>query len=770
MTMPATRPALRSFVLPMLLGALLLLPVALLRAPVWPIYPLVLLCGVAVRATGRRMLQFVLLPLLALFGPFALDLAGANGAADAVTVFHEAGASGLWEYARQYVLTAVPLRGWLLLPCVALLGYVLTDVARLVVALTGLPRHVVRNMVLGFAFGALVFALPRTRRRAGEARAAWRAAEGARDDDRRFLARARADEATLDRIPLAARGDVRVVLVIGPSASRWDWDLYGYPRATNAPIVRAADSSRLVVFTKAEAPEPARGAARGVGLSSLEFLYRRDGGRVVPLVHTLARAGVATTWLRTSGDGPRLDRALAGGGVRDAGSDAELAPLLRTMLPSPNGSRFVVLEPRAGRYPWCGTLPPAARERWNDWLAGLRDVAVWGTGRPHRSALDCYDAAMRSASATIADAMRAVDASATPALLLYVADRGADAWSSRGPAAGPPDRHVTDVPLLVYANPAFAARYPAVLDGARRNRDARIATSALHDAVLDAFGISAVSGAAPLASRRSILDPAFDPASDSLVLATLPLVPGDSAERARAPGVAPDRSRLCAHRGNSVLKFLEGRAAYDCVELDVVLDSTARGDGPAFVFHPPTPDPGLPLYDLLARAGVPRYGMWLDVKNLTARNAGPFLARLVGLVPPSLRGRVIVETGNRALAGSPAAAAIADSGFVLSYYLDTELGCTCSRATNPGCESAIRQLAGELSGGAFTGLSFDARGRAVARALRDRLAPRPVLNTWTPMDRCGNGTYARPLEPSSRDSLLDDVQKYLVHMPSAFTY
>jgi hypothetical protein len=131
---------------------------------------------------------------------------------------------------------------------------------------------------------------------------------------------------------------------------------------------------------------------------------------------------------------------------------------------------------------------------------------------------------------------------------------------------------------------------------------------------------------------------------------------------------------------------------------------------------------------------------------------------------------VIVETGTRALAGSPAAAAIADSGFVLSYYLDTELGCTCSRAPNPGCESAIRQLAGELSGGAFTGLSFDARGRAVARALRDRLAPRPVLNTWTPMDRCGNGTYARPLEPSSRDSLLDDVQKYLVHMPSAFTY
>jgi hypothetical protein len=373
---------------------------------------------------------------------------------------------------------------------------------------------------------------------------------------------------------------------------------------------------------------------------------------------------------------------------------------------------------------------------------------------------------MYQAAATVADAMRAVDAAALPTLLLYVADRGADAWSSSGPAAGPHDRHVTDVPMLAYANAAFAARYPAVLDAARRNRDARIATAAVHDAVLDAFGISpSESGAAP-----SILDASFDPASDSAALATLPLVPGDSAERRRSPDVAPERSRICAHRGNSVLKFLEERAAYDCVEMDVVLDSTARGDGPAFVFHPPTPDPGLPLYDLLAHAGVPRYGMWLDVKNLTAANAPPFLARIAALVPPTLRPRVVVETGNRTLAGSPAAAAIADSGFVLSYYLDTELGCTCSRATNPGCENAIAWLAAELNGGAFTGLSFDARGRAVARALQDRLAPRPVLNTWTPMDRCENGSYARPLDPPARDSLLGDVQKYLVQMRSAFSY
>jgi hypothetical protein len=765
-------PALRSFALLVLLGALLAAPIVLLRAPLWPVYPLALLCGAAVRAWGGRVLQIVVPPLAAIAGPFALHVTAADGAADAATVLHDSGTAGLAEYVRQYVLAGVPLRAWVLLPCVVLLGYVAVDLLRLRIARTGLavgPRFRALGIAVLAAL-ALVVAAPRARLRLSEARQAWRAAERAGDEDRGFLARADAGLAALDRTPLVAHDDVRVVLVVGPSASRWDWSLYGYPRATNAPIVKAADSARLVLFTRAEVPPPARGAQPGDGLSSLPFLYRLDGGRIVPLVHTLARAGIATTWLRAAGSPRRLDSALAGGAVRDARSDADLVPLLRTALGAPNGSRLVVLEPRAGRYPWCASLPVAARVRWDDWLAGLRDVAVWGTGRPHRAALDCYDAAMRAASTTIADAMRAVDGETSPILLLAVAGRGADAWSSRGPAAGAHDRHVADVPLLVYANAAFAARHPAALDAARRNRDARIATAAVHDAVLDAFGISAADSSAALDARRSFLDTDFVQGSDSAALAALPLVPGDSAERTRAPELAPERSRLCAHRDNSVLKFLEARAAYDCVEMDVVLDSTSRGDGPAFVFHPPTPDPGLPLYDLLARTGVPRLGMWLDVKNLTARNAPPFLARIAALVPPALRGRVIVETGNRELARSAAAAAIADSGFVFSYYLDTELGCTCSRATNPGCEGTIRQLAGELNGGAFTGLSFDARGRAVARAQQDRLAPRPVLNTWTPMDRCEDGSRAQPLDPPARDSLLGDVQKYLVQMRSAFTY
>jgi hypothetical protein len=284
------------------------------------------------------------------------------------------------------------------------------------------------------------------------------------------------------------------------------------------------------------------------------------------------------------------------------------------------------------------------------------------------------------------------------------------------------------------------------------------------DAVLDAFGV-----AAPQVDRRlSLFDASYDPrAADSATLASTG-VARELERRARLE--AQSGGRFCTHRGNTLLKYLEGKARYDCVEMDVVLDTSARGDGPAFVYHPPVVNPGLPLYDLLTRAGVPRLGLWLDVKNLNERNAPGFLARLSALVPPDRRGGVLIESSNDTLAESPVLRAIADSGFVPSYYLPTDLGCVCLRSTGGECARAMARLTPELRGGAFRGLSFDARGRVLARALRANLTPQPVLNTWTPMDRCADGSRATPLADQARDSLLGEVQKYLIRMPSAFEY
>jgi hypothetical protein len=768
-----------------ILSALLAAPLVLIPAPYRAIYPLVLVCAAAVWIYSRIAARLVLLVVAAALGPLLWRLMEEGGAAEASAVLAATGVDGTVVYLRQFVVDGAPRLAWALLPCVVLLGYAVAALATRLFAPWGPPelsrdaqttqRTEVRLAPRRIAFVllaliAIALALPRLRAQQWEARNAWRLTHRVREDDARFLARVHAGAAALDRAPIAGGRDVDVVLYVGESSSRWSWSLYGYPRATNAPLARAATGNQMVAFTGAVAPPAVAHVPPPYGLSSLGFLFRQERERVVPLVHVLARAGVSTRWLSNALKPWTYDSVLTG--PRQANgiwrNDADLvAPLRDALREQGRGSRLVVLDGYAGHFPWCQGVPAAQRVAWDDWMARLPDVAVYGHAPPRRAALDCYDSAVRYTSAVLGDAMRVVDEAPRPTILIFVPDRGEDAWRQAGrygDARGPRE---TDVPVLVYANGAFGQRYPDALANARRNREQPVATAWVYDAVLDAFGLAG-SAEAQGDRRLSILDASYDPhAADSATLEATG-VAGTLAQRAQIE--SQRGGRFCAHRSNSLFKFFRGRMRYDCVEMDVVLDSSARGDGPAYVYHPPVVNPGLPLYELLGNAGVPRHGLWLDVKNLTERNALPFLAKLSTLVPAELRGSVLVETSNESLARSPALRAIDDSGFVTSYYLPTELGCTCALSLAGECAREMTRLAPALSGSAFRGLSFDARGRSLARTLRAELTPQPVLNTWTPMDRCPDGSRAAPLPDAARDSLLTGVQKYLVKVQSAFDY
>ena len=767
-----------------ILSALLAAPLVLIPAPYRSLYPLLLVCAAVVWISASIAARFVLLVVAAALGPLLWRLMEERGAAEAAAVLAGTGVDGAMVYLRQFVFDGVPWPAWELLPCVVLLGFAVAALARRLLAPWG--SHDVTSDALAspgeqwrsgasrriafvlLALIAFALAVPRLRAQQWEARKAWRLTHRAREDDARFLARVRAGAATLDRSPIGGRRDVDVVLYIGESSSRWNWSLYGYPRATNAPLTRAVTGDQMVAFTGAVTPPGKVHVPPPFGLSSLGFLFRREGERVVPLVHVLSRAGVSTLWLSNALKPWTYDSVLTGprqanGIWRD---DGDLIAPLRDALREQR-SRLVVLDTYAGHFPWCKGVPAAQRIAWDDWMARLPNVAIWGHAPLRRAALDCYDSAIRYTSATLADAMRVVDAARRPTMLIFVPNRGEDAWRQAGRYGDLRSPRETDVPLIVYANAPFAQRYPDALANARRNRDQPVASAWVYDALLDAFGLAGSAGSQ--GNRRlSVLDASYDPhAADSATLAATGV---DSALAQRTRIEAASGGRFCAHRSNSLFKFLEGKATWDCAEMDIVLDSSARGDGPAYVYHPPVVNPGLPLYELLANAGVPHHGLWLDVKNLTERNAPSFLARLIALVPADLRGRVLVETSNDALARAPMLRAIADSGFVTSYYLPTELGCTCSLSLGGECAKELARLAPMLRGSAFRGLSFDARGRSLARTLRADLTPQPVLNTWTPMDRCPDGSRAMPLPEAARDSLLAEVQKYLVHLQSPFDY
>jgi hypothetical protein len=129
-------------------------------------------------------------------------------------------------------------------------------------------------------------------------------------------------------------------------------------------------------------------------------------------------------------------------------------------------------------------------------------------------------------------------------------------------------------------------------------------------------------------------------------------------------------------------------------------------------------------------------------------------------VPADRRPRVLVESPNLALARSPAARAIAGAGYVLSFYMPTPTGIRCAERFDAGCERVATRLATALAGSGFTGISFDARGVRLARAVHAAMPAAPTLNTWS-----------RRWPTTSEDlALLEQVQMYLVEMPGGFDY
>jgi hypothetical protein len=723
--------------------------VLVLQTPYARLFPAAFLAGFVAAATRPRRLVVPLLASAAAISPVVWHLMTPGTAAEVIAAGVDTGPLGAVDYLREFVLDSTPLRAWILLAYAALVGAAVPDLLR---SSRRLPRGAVGRAVLaGAAAAALAAGAPRALERIREARGAWSSAQRERMAELRLLGAASSASPTQRRSPPTHARDMTLVLYVGESATRWNWSLYGYPRQTNAPLARHAATGRLVVVPGAVSSDAHPSSAPSEHASTLGFLHRLTPGGVVSLSRLLGGAGVHTAWIAP---GART-------GMGHHVYDDALLPELRAALRDRAGGRFVVVESHAGHFPFCGNTPPDRAVRWRDWLSRQTDRAIWGERPPNRRALDCYDAAMHYVSANLRDAMIALDALPDPAALIYVADHGEDVWRRVSRYSGAPSVRHREVPLLVYVNPGFTHRYPELLAQLQANRPGAFATAWLFDTILDLFGVHGSGTEGIFVPARSLVNPGF-------VRQGARLSPGaDYVDRARqARSDYANGGRLCAHRANTVFKYLEAMAAFDCVEADVVLEQDAHRAAHPMVFHPPGPagpervNPQLDLAGLLGHAGLPRAYLWLDVKNLDLANTAGLLAGLDAVVPPERRGTVLVESPNLALARSAAADAIAGSGYTLSFYLPTETALGCARRFGPGCRRAARQLADSLRESGFRGISFDARGARLAQALSATLPVTPALNTWS---------SRWPSTPADL-ALLESVQMFLVEMPGGFDY
>lgn len=155
------------------------------------------------------------------------------------------------------------------------------------------------------------------------------------------------------------------------------------------------------------------------------------------------------------------------------------------------------------------------------------------------------------------------------------------------------------------------------------------------------------------------------------------------------------KDKLWLHRCNSLEKFIEQRADYPNIEIDIVF----REDGHFDVTHDLPVTFGLPLDSFFAHPA--NHGkMWLDIKNISDTNCSGVLAELERLVElyGVAKERLIIESSSwRQLSY------LTDAGYYTSYYFPVGDPAKLSLSER---NHAIEELKMVTSEGNFKAVSF----------------------------------------------------------------
>ena len=89
------------------------------------------------------------------------------------------------------------------------------------------------------------------------------------------------------------------------------------------------------------------------------------------------------------------------------------------------------------------------------------------------------------------------------------------------------------------------------------------------------------------------------------------------------------------------MKFNEASQVFPCIEIDLVLDTSAQQ---VYVFHPPKANNFLTLKDLISHQSASLSKLWLNTKNLDKSNAEFYLQYLNQVFVPANRSGILIET------------------------------------------------------------------------------------------------------------------------------
>ncbi|SEP77904.1 heptose-I-phosphate ethanolaminephosphotransferase [Solimonas aquatica] len=265
-----------------------------------------------------------------------------------------------------------------------------------------------------------------------------------------------------------------VVVALGESTSRWDWQLYGYPRQTNPQLAKLGDE--LLVF---------RDVLSGAGgtVSSFKLmltprdLHNQLDDESSPSVMLLAKAaGYKTFWISNQHDryiNPRFAEEAdemhlvnTGGGRGDRKLDEGVLPYYEQALRDPAPRKLIVVH-LLGAHPDYALRSPDDFKRFDgDQDAVGQALKARGRNAWVRYERDVYDDAMLYQDHILARLLDTLKASSggSSASFLYTSDHAQEVGHTRDFAGHSGEEPGQVVPLLIWLSSPLPAPQAQALE------------------------------------------------------------------------------------------------------------------------------------------------------------------------------------------------------------------------------------------------------------------------------------------------------------------
>ncbi|HVZ65417.1 MAG TPA: sulfatase-like hydrolase/transferase [Lacunisphaera sp.] len=263
-----------------------------------------------------------------------------------------------------------------------------------------------------------------------------------------------------------------LVVVIGESASRRHWSLYGYRRPTT-PRLAALGDEVMLFSDVVSASVGTQTVLRGMFITSLHGL---------PVFPLFSAAGYRTHWFSAQYNQGENDVEVAAlvqscdeRVFLNGAFDGDLIPLLRRALAEP-GKHAIFLDLFGSHV------------RYDDRYPAAFAIFTGEGGSGHR--LAAYDNSIRYTDSVLADMIAVLRESGDASCLLYVSDHAEDVYDSNPTKyLFRSDELATDpmyeVPFLLWFSPAYQKGNPTFVAAARAARDRPFQTAGLYHSLID---------------------------------------------------------------------------------------------------------------------------------------------------------------------------------------------------------------------------------------------------------------------------------------------